>query len=159
MRFELSGTRPSIWIILFLLIMTVSAPVFASWMPEPLSWLFYLSALVIAFTFLYQTYLFVSGKSVKTVETGEESLVLEYHNGKRAEFRYQDIATLILLSSPSTFGKRSLMLSFFYRVRAGPYETSKYISFKVPDRKTAKAIAEELESHSVPMDPSVHRNS
>lgn len=158
MRFELKGNRPSIWLILFLLAISIHSAFFASWFPDPLGWLFYLGAFIAAFGTCYHAYLFLSGKSVRTVETGERYLVLEYHNGKRAEYKYQDIVTLIFLPSPSTFGRRTLMLSFFYRVRAGPYETSKYISFKVPDEKTAKAIIKEIGSHAVPLDPSVGKN-
>ncbi len=156
MRFELKGTRPSILTIIFLLVMSVYLPFFGSiFLPPPLSWLFYLGALLVAFSFLYYVYLFVSGKSVRAVETGEEYLALELHNGEKSRYKYQDISTLIFIPSLSTFGRRTFMLSFFYKVRAGPWETSKYISFKVPDEKITKAIAEEIETHSVKMDPSV----
>ncbi len=92
-------------------------------------------------------------REVKVLETGAGSLFLEYGDGKRVEYKYREIITLIYLPSKSIFEKKKL--SFFYWVRAGPWQTSKYIEFEVPDEKVAKKIAKEIQSHSVKMDPSV----
>jgi hypothetical protein len=142
MLYTLESTRPSLWLILFLVAMCFLLAYTLTTLDE-----LWMVALLAAGGFfvllgtLHQIYLFISGKTLSVVETRENSLVLTYHNGKSEEIQYKDISTVMVIPSPTMVARKYWLLNFWVRHR-------KSMSMKFWDEKTVRDIAKTINKHS-----------
>lgn len=140
MLYNLESTRPSIWAILILCGICILAVDYSLKM-DFLPYQIFLGtgAFFACLGALYQIYLFVSGKTLASVETLENSLSLTYHNGKKEVVPYKDIGTVMVIPSPGYMIPRKYWLLNFFHGRG------KHKSLKFWDEKAVRDIAKDMQ--------------